>query len=193
MNHEDGLRVRRVRRGYEALELEALEYDMESAGAYVSPGRGYWRGLSGRDPLAEISDEECGLQRFEDWEDAALDEEERPQRRRPQGRDVDIVPPVVGEVTTRVDPALAAAFAARQAGATAGASWDVDNAARVTIVGDFKIWHGQCAQCHRDFEQRRPRSQRRRWQKLCGEECRKVWDRERARDRMRRLRGSDAA
>ncbi|MFF3330003.1 hypothetical protein ACFYWX_10660 [Streptomyces sp. NPDC002888] len=193
MRHEDGLRVRRTRRTYEALEMQALEGDMEACGAYISSGRGYWRGLSGRDPLAEISDEEYGLREFEDWNDAALDEDERPQRRRPSGREVDIVPPVVGEVTVRVDPSIAAAYAARQVGAAPGASWDVDNSARVTIVGDFKVWQGACAQCCNAFEQRRPRSQRRRWQKLCSEECRELWNRGRARDRMRRVRGSDAA
>ncbi|MEU0813068.1 hypothetical protein [Streptomyces mirabilis] len=193
MEHEDGLRVRRVRRTYDVMETQALELDMEACGAHISPGRGYWRGLSGHDPLSEISNEEYGLRQLEDWEDGALDEDERPIRRRPSGRDVDIVPPAVGNVAVRVDPSIAVAFAARQAGAAPGASWGVDNAARVTIVGDFKVWRGTCAQCREDFEQRRPRSQRRRWAKVCGDECREQWERDRARDRMRRLRGSDAA
>ncbi|WP_409473818.1 hypothetical protein [Streptomyces sp. HC307] len=193
MRHEDGLRLRRTRRSYEALEMEALEDDMQSCGAYISSGRGYWRGLSGYDPLAELSDEEYGLRHFEDWEDGALDEDERPQRHRPSGREVDIVPPVVGEVTVRVDPEIAASFAARQSGATPGASWSVDNDGHVTVEGDFKVWRGKCAQCCEDFEQRRPRSQRRRWQKLCSAECRTLWDRTRSRERMRRVRRSDAA
>ncbi|MFK0288535.1 hypothetical protein ACIQVL_49890 [Streptomyces sp. NPDC090499] len=184
--------MRRTRRTYEAMEMDALEEEMTELDAYVSPGRGYWRGLSGRDPLAELTDEEYGLQRFEDWHDASEVDEERPTRSRPRGRDVDIVPPVVGEVTVRVDPAIAAAHAARQRGATPTLSYE-SAGGHVTVEGALKIWRGACAQCGTSFEQRRPVSQRRRWASLCGDECRTQWDRERARDRMRRLRGDEAA
>ena len=78
---------------YLALELET-EHD-----AYVSRGRAPWRGLSGHDPLDDVPDEEFGERQWEDWHDGMYDEEdpERPRRRRPSGREVDIVPPAVGE------------------------------------------------------------------------------------------------
>ncbi|AVH95868.1 hypothetical protein C5L38_12930 [Streptomyces sp. WAC00288] len=183
---------RRARRGYEAEELTHLAAEMEADGAYVSPGRMPWRGLSGYDPLEDLSDEEFGARHFEDWEDAGLDEEDRPKRCRPTGRRVDIVPPTVGEVTVRVDPSIAEAFAARQAPATDGASWSTDGG-HVTVEGSFKVWRGTCLRCDEGFVQRRPASQRRRWRRLCGDECATEWRKETARERMRALRARDAA
>ena len=171
---------------YLALELET-EHD-----AYVSRGRAPWRGLSGHDPLDDVPDEEFGERQWEDWHDASEIDEERPQRRRPSGREVDIVPPVVGEVTVTVDPEIAARFAARQAQAEPRATWQVEGGT-VTVVGALKIWRGPCVQCSAEFEQRRPGDQRRRWQKTCSELCAAAWERDRARERKRRQRGTDAA
>ncbi|MFE5908912.1 hypothetical protein ACFQ6B_07460 [Streptomyces wedmorensis] len=184
--------LRRARRGYEAEELAHLAREMEADGAYVSPGRMPWRGLSGLDPLDDLSDEEFGARHFEDWEDAGLDEEDRPKRHRPSGRRVDIVPPAVGEVTVRVEPSIAEAFAARQAQAPEGVTWSVDGG-RVTVEGSFKVWRGACLRCAEEFVQRRPASQRRRWRRLCGDECAIEWRKTTARERMRALRAQDAA
>jgi hypothetical protein len=184
--------LRQTRRGHEVEERESFARELEDDGAYVSSAGYPWRGLSGHDPLDDLSGEERGERAWEDWHDAALDEDERPVRSRPSGRAVDIVPPVVGEVTVRVDPAIAEAYAARQAEAGAGSSWAVDGG-RVSVSGSVKTWRGPCAQCSREFTQRRPVSQRRRWRRLCGDECAAEWKRARARERMRALRGSGAA
>ncbi|CAM5417214.1 hypothetical protein [Streptomyces purpurascens] len=171
---------------YLALELEA-DHD-----AYVSRGRAPWRGLSGHDPLDDVPDEEFGERQWENWHDAALDEDERPRRRRPSGREVDIVPPVVAPVTVRVDPAIAAAFAERQEQATEGPTWVVDGG-RVTVVGDFKVWSGPCIECAQEFTQRRPASQRRKWRRLCGGECSTERRRTANRERMRAVRADEDA
>ncbi|WP_406391612.1 hypothetical protein OG806_09775 [Streptomyces sp. NBC_00882] len=171
---------------YLALELEG-EHD-----AYVSRGRHPWRGLSAHDPLDDVPDEEFGERQWEDWHDAALDEDERPQRRRPSGRSVDVVPPVVGEVTVRVDPAIAAAFAAKQAEAKPGATWEVDGG-QVTVVGDFKEWVGPCIECEQEFTQRRPASQSRKWRRLCSAACSTERRRTASRERMRAVRADSAA
>ncbi|MDO0916806.1 hypothetical protein QQM39_40155 [Streptomyces sp. DT2A-34] len=185
---------RRARRTAEAEELAYFARELEGDGAYVSPGRTPWRGLSGHDPLDDVPDDEFGERQFEDWHDAAYDEgdPDRPQRRRPSGRETDIVPPVVGEVTVRVDPAIAAAFAARQAEAGAGPSWPVDGG-RVTVEGAVKTWRGPCLECGREFTQRRPVSQRRRWRWLCSDECFAARRRTAARERMRAVRSANAA
>ncbi|MGY4929496.1 hypothetical protein, partial [Streptomyces sp. 900105755] len=149
---------RRTRLTDEAEELGYLARELETEHeAFVSRSRAPWRGLSGHDPLDDVTDEEFGERQFEDWHDGMYDEDdpERPQRRRPSGRAVDIEPPYVGEVTVRVDPAIAAEFAARQSVATEGPSWVVDGG-RVTVVGDFKVWSGNCGHCSAPFEQRRP-------------------------------------
>ncbi|MEV6537284.1 hypothetical protein AB0M86_48530 [Streptomyces sp. NPDC051639] len=194
--HEDSLGAptrRRTNRGYALGELQHLGMELADEGAYLSSDRTHWRGLSGHDPLDDVPDEEFAERQWEDWHDASEVDEERPQRRRPSGRGVDIISPAESAVTVRVDPAIAAEFAARQTGATPGASWDVVNAARVTIVGDFKVWQGKCAQCETEFEQRRPRSQRRRWAKLCGAPCAAEWERTRTRESKRRQRSTNAA
>ncbi|KOG11356.1 MULTISPECIES: hypothetical protein [Streptomyces] len=161
MYDETGAPVRRrASRGYEAEGLDYLALEMEAGGAYVSPGRMPWRGLSGHDPLDELSDEEFDARNFEDWEDAGLDEEDRPKRYRPSGRRVDVVPPVVSEVTVRVDPSIAETFAERQAQAPEGASWGVDGG-HVTVEGSFKVWRGACLRCAEEFVQRRPASRHR--------------------------------
>ena len=172
---------------YLALELET-EHD-----AYVSRGRAPWRGLSGHDPLDDVPDEEFGERQWEDWHDGMYDEEdpERPRRRRPSGREVDIVPPAVGEVSVRVDPAIAAAFAAKQEQAKPGPSWEVDGG-RVTVVGDFKEWSGPCIECEQEFTQRRPASQRRKWRRLCSPECRTERRRTQTRERMRAVRADES-
>ncbi|MFB7713621.1 hypothetical protein [Streptomyces sp. NPDC056105] len=193
MYDEFGAPMRRsVRRQHDVEELSYLAQELEDGGAFVSSGRMPWLGLSGRDPYDEVPDEEFGLRQWEDWHDAGMDEDERPTRRRPSGQEQDVVPPVVHEVEVRVDPAIAAEFAARQAEAAPGASWAVDGG-RVTTLGDVKTWHGSCAQCSKSFEQRRPVSQRRRWRKLCGAACAELWERERAAERKRRARRSEAA
>jgi hypothetical protein len=184
---------RRTRLTGEAEEVRYLALELETEhDAYVSRGRSPWRGLSGHDPLDDIPDEEFGERQWEDWHDAAEIDEERPQRRRPSGREVDIVPPVVAPVTVTVDPAIAAAFAARQAQAEPRATWAVDGGT-VTVVGALKIWRGACAQCSAEFEQSRPGDQKRRWRKTCSEVCAAAWERDRARDRKRRQRGDAAA
>ncbi|GGN38162.1 hypothetical protein [Streptomyces fuscichromogenes] len=186
---------RRTRLTDEADELRYLALELETDHeAFVSRGRAPWRGLSGHDPLDDLEDEEFGERQWEDWHDGMYDEDdpERPQRRRPSGRGVDIVPPVVGDVVVRVDPAIAAAFAARQPDAEEGPSWEVDGG-RVTVVGDFKVWAGNCGHCSTPFEQRRPASQRRKWRKSCSRECAKAVDRAKARERMAAQRGTDAA
>ncbi|MET8818230.1 hypothetical protein [Streptomyces rochei] len=184
---------RPTRRSYEELEAEAFVQELEAGGAYVSPGRTMpWRGLEGHDPLDDLSPEEIGERAWEDWHDAALDEDERPQRSRPSGRAVDITPPSVGEVSVRVDPAIAAAFAAKQAEAEPRVSWEADGGT-VTVVGALKIWRGPCAQCSADFEQTRPGDQKRRWKKTCSEVCAAAWKRDRARERKQRQRDRDAA
>ncbi|MFE6363001.1 hypothetical protein ACFVP3_23760 [Streptomyces sp. NPDC057806] len=186
---------RRTRLTGEAEELRYLALELETEhDAHVSRGRAPWRGLSGHDPLDDIPDEEFGERQWEDWHDGMYDEDdpERPQRRRPSGRELDIVPPVATEVTVRVDPAIAAAFAARQAQAQPGSSWAVDGG-RVTVEGSFKVWRGTCAHCSEPFEQRRPASQNRKWRKSCGDECAKALDRAKSRERMRLRRGTAAA
>ncbi|MFF9171739.1 MULTISPECIES: hypothetical protein [unclassified Streptomyces] len=186
---------RRTRLTDEAEELRYLGLELETEhDAYVSRGRAPWRGLSGHDPLDDLDDEEFGERQWEDWHDGVYDEDdpERPVRRRPSGRAVDVIPPTVSEVTVRVDPAIAAAFAARQAEATEGPTWDVDGG-KVTVVGALKIWRGACAQCSREFEQSRPGNQKRRWAKTCSDVCKAALKRDRARDRKRRQRGTEAA
>ncbi|OKJ70263.1 hypothetical protein AMK31_36900 [Streptomyces sp. TSRI0107] len=173
---------------YLALELET-DHD-----AYVSRRRSPWRGLSGHDPLDDVPDEEFGERQFEDWHDVSVVDEERPLRRRPTGREVDIVPPYVGEVTVRVDPDIARRFAEQQAQATEGPSWPTDGG-QVTVVGDFKEWRGPCIECGEEFTQRRPASQRRKWRRLCGDVCKAERRRTANRERMRAVRAdeSDAA
>ncbi|RRQ89708.1 hypothetical protein [Streptomyces griseofuscus] len=183
---------RRARYTAELEELRHLGMELEEGGAYVSPTRTHWRGLSGVDPLGNITDEEFAERAWEDWNDASEVEEERPVRRRPSGRTVDVVPPVTFEVTIRVDPGIAAAHAARQAQATPSLAYESAGGV-VTVEGCTKVWRGSCAQCGESFEQRRPASQRRRWRTLCGDVCSADWARARTRDRMRRLRGYDAA
>lgn len=184
---------RRTRLTGEAEELRYLAMELETDhDAYVSRGRAPWRGLSGHDPLDDLPDEEFGERQWEDWHDASEIDEERPERRRPSGRQLDIVPPVEAPVTVRVDPEIAAAFAARQAEAAEGPTWVVDGG-QVTVVGDFKVWRGECGHCAESFEQRRPASQNRKWRKACSDECAKALDRAKARERMRRRRTSDAA
>jgi hypothetical protein len=186
--------LRRARLTDEAEELRYLALELESDhDAYVSRGRAPWRGLSGRDPLDDVPDEEFGERQWEDWHDASEIDEERPvRRRRPSGREVDIVPPVVAPVVVRVDPAIAAAFAARQAQATEGPTWVVDGG-RVTVVGDFKVWSGPCIECAQEFTQRRPASQRRKWRRLCSEECSTERRRTANRERMRAVRADEDA
>ncbi|NEB32752.1 hypothetical protein G3I62_27280 [Streptomyces sp. SID14446] len=184
---------RRTRYADDVEELRYLGLELAEDGAYVSPGRAPWRGLSGHDPYDDLTDDEFAERAREDWDDALYDEDdpERPQRRRPSGRGYDIEPPIVHDVEVRVDPAVAAEFAARQAEADTGSSWAVDGG-RVTISGSVKTWRGACAQCAAEFEQRRPVSQRRRWKSLCSEVCAAGWERDRARERKRRQR-DDAA
>ncbi|MFD8262339.1 hypothetical protein ACFV19_26215 [Streptomyces griseoluteus] len=191
MSNETGAGRRHTRRSYEAMEAETFALELEADGAYVSPGRVPWRGLCGTDPYEAMSDDEHFQRAFEDWEDAGLDEDERPQRRRPSGRAMDITPPYSAPVITRTDPEIARRFAESQARAEAGASWPVDGGT-VTVVGALKVWRGQCAQCGSDFEQTRPGDQRRRWKKTCSEVCAAGWKRDRATERKRRQR-SDAA
>ncbi|MEU0225228.1 hypothetical protein ABZ177_12865 [Streptomyces sp. NPDC006284] len=203
---------------YLALELE------EEHGAYVSSGRVPWHGLSGHDPLDDLTDDEFRERRWEDWEDSMYEEApdvtlplhqqpsaaesahwERmlrdedadltsPQRRRPTGRAVDVEPPEETPVTVRVDPAIAAAFQAKQEGAEEVASWEVDGG-HVIVVGDFKEWTGPCIECDQEFTQRRPASQRRKWRGLCSKECSTERRRRQTRERMRGVRAdeSDAA
>src|SRR5262245_60697244 len=164
---------RRTRLTDEAEELRYLGLELETEhDAFVSRGRSPWRGLSGPDPYDDIPDDEFGERPWEAWHDGMYgeDDPERPRGRRPSGRELDIVPPVAGEVMVTVDPAIAAAFAARQAEAQAGPTWLVDGG-QVMVEGSFKIWRGDCAYCAEPFEQRRPASQSRRWRKLCGEVC----------------------
>ncbi|OIJ90894.1 hypothetical protein BIV24_17090 [Streptomyces colonosanans] len=151
-----------------------------------------WKGLSGRDPLEDLTDEERGERAWEDWSDAMYDDDDpdRPQRRRPTGREIDVVPPVVHEVAVTVDPEIAAAFAARQAEATEGRTWDVDGG-RVTVVGDVKTWSGPCIECGQAFTQRRFTSQRRKWRRLCGEACSAERRRAANRERMRAARAAE--
>ncbi|MFH8803218.1 hypothetical protein ACH4F6_27055 [Streptomyces sp. NPDC017936] len=181
----------------EAEELRYLALELETDhDAYVSRGRAPWRGLSGHDPLDDVPDEEFGERQFEDWHDGMYDEDdpERPRRRRPSGREIDIRPPVVGEVSVRIDPEIARRFADRQAEATEGPAWEVDGG-RVVVVGDFKEWCGPCIECGQEFTQRRPASQRRKWRRLCGAVCSTERRRRANRERMRDVRavGSDAA
>jgi hypothetical protein len=189
----DGFTGRRpTRRSYGELEEDAFVRELEEGGAYVSPGRSMpWRGLEGRDPLDDEDPYERGERLFDEWHDLSEVEEDRPQRRSP-GRAADIEPPYVGEVTVRVDPAVAAAFAARQAEATPGATWEVDGGT-VTVVGALKLWRGSCAQCSAEFEQSRPGDQKRRWKKTCSDVCAAAWKRDRARERKQRQRARDAA
>lgn len=188
---------RRTHLADEAEELRYLALELETEhGAFVSRGRAPWRGLSADDPFDDIPDEEFGERQFEDWHDGMYDEDdpERPQRRRPSGRDVDIRPPVVGEVSVRVEPEIARRFAEKQAGAEPGPVWGVDGG-RVTVIGDFKEWHGPCMECGQGFTQRRPASQRRKWRRLCGAACSTERRRRANRERMRAVRTeeSDAA
>ncbi|MFF0837482.1 hypothetical protein ACFYWF_31605 [Streptomyces sp. NPDC003344] len=186
---------RRTRYTEELEELRYLGMELEEGGAYVSPSRTHWLGSSGHDPLYDdVTDEEFAEDAWHAWHDASECDEERPPRRRPSGREYDIVGPTVGPVTVSVDPAIAAAYAARQAQATPTLTYESAGGV-VTVEGPLKIWRGPCAQCSTPFEQRRPASQRRRWGKLCGDVCSAAWRRDRARDRMRRMRGNkgDAA
>ncbi|MET9748967.1 hypothetical protein ABZZ92_25115 [Streptomyces ardesiacus] len=200
---------------YLALELE------EEHGAEVSRGRVHWRGLSGHDPLDDLTSEEFGERQWQDYHDRMYDEApdvtlpqhrqpspdeaaywERalrdegddltsPQRRRPSGRAVDVEPPAEAPVTVRVDPAIAAAFQAKQQGAEEVASWEVDGGC-VVVVGDFKEWTGPCVECGQEFTQRRPASQRRKWRGLCSPECSTERRRRQARERMRAVRASES-
>ncbi|MFJ9821391.1 hypothetical protein ACIRU3_40305 [Streptomyces sp. NPDC101151] len=195
MYDNNGAPIRRRTRlvdGAEELRYLTLELETDHD-AYVSRGRGPWRGLSGHDPYDDIPDEEFGERQWEDWHDGMHDEDDpdRPRRRRPSGREMDIIPPTASEVTVRVDPEIVAEFAARQAEAKPGSSWAVDGG-RVTVEGSFKVWRGACAQCTEPFEQRRLASQNRKWRKTCSTECAKTLDRAKSRERMRSLR-SDAA
>ncbi|MGW3632277.1 hypothetical protein ACWD7F_19290 [Streptomyces sp. NPDC005122] len=190
---------RPTRRSYAELESEHFVRELEEAGAFVSSGRAMpWRGLEGHDPLDDESPETIGERAWEDWHDRMYeracpeDTQEPPRRSRPTGRAVDIVPATSGEVTVRVDPAIAAAYAARQAEAEPRATWEVDGGT-VTVVGALKIWRGACAQCSTEFEQKRPGDQKRRWRKTCSTVCAAGWERDRARDRKRRQRGDEAA
>src|SRR5690349_18893182 len=89
-----GPACRPTRRAPEVMEEAELIRELEALGAYVSPGHSTtWRGLQSRDPLDDETPEEFGLRYFEQWHDASENEEERPERRRPSGRGVDIVPP----------------------------------------------------------------------------------------------------
>ncbi|AYN42480.1 hypothetical protein D9753_30390 [Streptomyces dangxiongensis] len=183
---------RRTRYTGELEELRYLGMELEECGAYVSPTRTHWLGFSGSDPLDVETDEEFNERLWHTWHDAGEVDEERPIRRRPSGRTVDIVPPVTSAVTVRVDPEIAAAYAARQAEAVLTLTYESAGGV-VTVEGPEKTWRGSCAQCSKPFEQRRPASQRRRWRTLCGDVCSAEWARARLRDRMRRLRGSDGA
>ncbi|MGW4754272.1 hypothetical protein [Streptomyces chartreusis] len=186
---------RRARYTADVEEMATLEYELAEAGAYIAPGRPLWRGLSGRDPYDEIPDEVRSQWAYEDWHDGMYDaaDPERPERRRPSGREFDIRPPVVFDVTARVDPAIAERFAAAQAVAPAGGSWEASSGGTVTVLGAYKTWSGPCAECGTTFEQRRPVSQRRRWKTLCSPECAADWARVQARERKRRQRERDAA
>ncbi|MET7744209.1 hypothetical protein [Streptomyces sp. NPDC005385] len=188
---------RRTRYADDVEELRYLGLELaEDGGTYISPGRAPWRGLSGHDPLDDLTDDEFAERVREDWDDAMYDEDdpERPQRRRPSGRGMDIEPSTVHAVEVRVDPALAAEFAARQAAAVPGPAWDVDGG-RVVVTGDFKEWTGPCIECGQEFSQRRPASQRRKWRGLCGATCSAERRRRATRERMRAVRteGSEAA
>ncbi|MER6343761.1 hypothetical protein ACWC10_00385 [Streptomyces sp. NPDC001595] len=196
MHDDNGSPIRRRSRlTGEAEELRYLALELETDhDAFVSRGRAPWRGLSGQDPLDDVSDEEFGERQWEDWHDGMYDEDdrERPHRHRSSGRDVDIVPPVVGEVTVRVDPEIARRFAERQAQAEPRATWEVEGGT-VTVVGDFKVFRGTCEHCGEPYELRRPASQRRKWRVTCGDGCARALDRAKARERMRKRRGTDAA
>ncbi|MEY2241595.1 hypothetical protein AB8A21_01315 [Streptomyces sp. BF23-18] len=186
---------RRARLTGAAEELRYLGWELETDhDAFVSRGRAPWRGLSGRDPLDDLLDEEFGERQWEDWHDGMYDEDDpdRPQRRRPSGRAVDVVPPAQSEVTVRVDPSIAAAFAARQTSAEPGPSWVVDGG-RVVVVGDFKEWAGPCIECAQEFTQRRPASQRRKWRRLCSPKCAGERRRTANRERMRAVRADEDA
>ncbi|MEU3986250.1 hypothetical protein AB0F77_40390 [Streptomyces sp. NPDC026672] len=194
MNDFSGSARRPTRRSYEDLEADAFVAELEESGAYVSPGRpAPWRGLEGHDPYDDESPEEFGERHWDAWHDGMYDADdpERP-RRRSAGRAMDIEPPVVGAVTVRVDPEIAAAWAARQAEAEPRATWPVEGGT-VTVVGALKVWRGPCVQCAAEFEQRRPGDQRRRWRKTCSDVCAAAWERDRARERKRRQRGDEAA
>ncbi|RSR99570.1 hypothetical protein EF913_23130 [Streptomyces sp. WAC04189] len=201
---------------YLALELE------EEHGAEVSRGRVYWRGLGGHDPYDDLTPEEFGERQWQDyhdrvydeapdvtlpqhrqpsadeaayWESVLRDEDDdltSPQRRRPSGRAVDVEPPAEAPVTVRVDPAIAAAFAAKQEGAEEGRTWEVQGGT-VTTVGDFKVFRGTCESCGEAYELRRPASQRRKWRVTCGDECAKELDRAKSRERWHQRQDPDAA
>ncbi|MFJ8808506.1 hypothetical protein [Streptomyces sp. NPDC102490] len=201
---------------YLALELE------EEHGAEVSRGRVHWRGLSGHDPYDDMAPEEFGERSWEDWHDRMHDEAPdvtlpqsrqpaadvaafwegvlrnegddltSPQRRRPSGRGLDVEPAAEAPVTVRVDPAIAAAFKAKQEGAEEGRTWEVQGGT-VTVIGDFKVFRGTCEHCGEAYELRRPASQRRKWRVTCGDDCAKALDRAKSRERWRQGRDSDAA
>ncbi|MEV6055005.1 hypothetical protein [Streptomyces sp. NPDC052107] len=186
---------RRARLTDEAEELRYLALELEAEHeAYVSRGRAPWRGLSGHDPYDDVPDEEFGERMFEDWHDGMYDEDdpERPQRRRPTGRAMDIEPPYVAPVAVRVDPEIARRFAESQAQATEGPAWVVDGG-QVTVVGDFKEWAGSCIECGKEFTQRRPASQRRKWRRLCSAACATERRRTANRERMRAVRADEDA
>ncbi|MFI2431865.1 hypothetical protein [Streptomyces sp. NPDC018693] len=197
MSYDDfGPGRRPTRRSYEELEAEAFVEELEDGGAYVSPGYTTpWRGLSSHDPLDDEDPFLRGERLFEEWHDRSENPEDRPERRRP-GRAADIEPPYVAPVTVTVDPEIARRHAERQAQRQAETErrMEYETAGGVVVVdGLTKVWRGPCAQCGTEFEQRRPVSQRRRWKTLCSDVCSTAWDRERARDRMRRLRDDEAA
>ncbi|MFF2993318.1 hypothetical protein ACFVTC_01890 [Streptomyces sp. NPDC057950] len=188
---------RPTRRSYAELEAEHFVRELEDGGAYVSPGHAStWRGLEGHDPLDDESPDEFTLRYWEEWHDASENEEERPERRRPSGRGVDIVPPSVGEVAIRVDPEVARRFAekhaAQRAEATSTLTYESAGGV-VTVEGLTKAWSGPCAQCSEPFVQRRPASQRRKWRTLCSDVCSAGWKRDRARERKQRQRSAEAA
>ncbi|MFI6655494.1 hypothetical protein ACIBL8_08280 [Streptomyces sp. NPDC050523] len=192
----DGPARRSTRRSYEELEEEAFVTELAQGGAYVSPGYTTpWRGLDGHDPLDEEDPFERGERLYGEWHDHSENPEERAPRRSP-GRAADIEHPCATPVVTRVDPEIARRHAERQAAQQAATEHPLEYESAggvVTVEGLMKVWRGPCAQCSQEWEQRRPVSQRRRWRTLCSDVCRKAWDRDCARERMRRLRADEAA
>ncbi|MEV6806718.1 hypothetical protein [Streptomyces sp. NPDC051132] len=170
--------------------------ELEEGGAYVSPGyTAPWKGLEGHDSLDDEDPFARGERLWQEWHDRSENEEERPERRRP-GRAADIEPPYVAPVTVTVDPAIARRYAehqaARQAETAQPMTYETAGGV-VTVEGLTKVWRGPCAQCAKPWEQRRSVSQRQKWRTLCSEVCKKAWERDRARERKRRQRGTGAA
>ncbi|MFD6027400.1 hypothetical protein [Streptomyces griseoluteus] len=170
--------------------------ELDAGGAYVSPGYTTpWRGLEGHDPLDDEDPFARGERLWQEWHALSENEEERPQRRSP-GRAADVEHPYASEVTVTVDPEVARRYAERQAARQAETAQPMTYETAggvVTIEGLTKVWRGPCAQCSQPFEVRRPVSQRQKWRRLCSDVCKKAWKRDRARERKRRQRGSEAA